>query len=166
MAEVVIGTLRIIMDAPISAIEQRGRMSQLVEILIYGEQYKWDKVRALYHEALKQITRKQRKWEQPLSDLQTEMLRNWDTLPVHLRINLRQGSPLPTFASSGITQMTVALAGIFATMHIIARIASGRRAQRQTIVARHAHTRSGRRIVLHLLQLQEIQIDPSLGGSS
>ena len=78
--ELVVGTSRLLLKGTLSPQEQRGRLAQIVDVMILSQQYRWDRVRALLHEALSQLSRGQRSWDQPIADLVPEMLKSWDVI--------------------------------------------------------------------------------------
>ncbi len=80
LPEVVIGTLRIVLLPDTPSLERRARLEQLIDAMIYAEQFKWPKVRSVLEEGLFQIGQGRRQWSQSLRDLQPEMLKAWDLL--------------------------------------------------------------------------------------
>ena len=79
--ELVTGCIRAALESDIPDTERSARLTHVTELMVLSEQYKWDKVRALYQEYLTMIQQGRRTWQSPVRDLQQEMLRPWDQLP-------------------------------------------------------------------------------------
>lgn len=80
LPELVCGSLRAITTTNIPPEERAARLGHLIDLMIFAEQYKWDRVRALYEEVLGMIQQGRRPWEAGVRDLKEEMLRPPDLL--------------------------------------------------------------------------------------
>ena len=54
----------------------------MADLMVISEQYRWDKVRSLYHEVLTLIQQGRRSWTACVKDLKDEMLRSSDLIPL------------------------------------------------------------------------------------
>ena len=79
--ELVTGCIRAALEPDIPDTERSACLTHITELMVLSEQYKWDKVRALYQEYLTMIQQGRRTWQSPVRELQHEMLRPWDQLP-------------------------------------------------------------------------------------
>lgn len=92
--EFVVGSLRIVLQGPITETEKHARLKHLLDTMVLASNYTWPSVRAMYGTALKEMEKGLRRWSDSLMDLKEEMLRPSDV--VGLYSGARQGSDSST----------------------------------------------------------------------
>ncbi len=100
MSELVLGTIRIILNGDITEAEAKARLHHLAELMIQASVFRWPAVRALYGVALKEIRKEVRQWSDPLRDLKDEMLKPGDVLGLTL-------TKKPSYSSASSTPSSV-----------------------------------------------------------
>ena len=92
LAELVCGTLRIVINTSIPPEERVARLTHLIDLTVMAEHYRWDRVRSLYEEVLSSIQQGRRPWSAGIKDLKDEMLSPADQIFRGGRPN--KGNPL------------------------------------------------------------------------